>query len=636
MKRSIACTILACLLLVACTATPTATPSPTIAPATATPEPTATPVPSPTPTPKPRTLTICLGSEPASLYLYEDDMYVARVIRQAIYDGPIDTVGYSYQPVILQKLPSLVDGDAVITAVSVEADAPIVDANGDVVKLTSGTRVRPSGCRADDCAVTFDGRPVTMDAMRVTFSLKPEVRWSDGAPLTAQDSVYSFNLARSPDTPNWKWLESRTSSYTATDDYTAVWIGLPGFLDPAYATAFWTPLPEHVWRAYTPATLLEQDAVMRTPLGYGPYVIDKWEPGQYIRLSPNPYYFRAEEGLPYFETLTFRFISNQDVKTGLDALAKGQCDVLSLDLYLERDLPRLQEMEAAGQAAMYPVAAPVWEHLTFNADPPPDYTQPAFFQDVRTRRAVAYCINRQAIIDTVGKGLSTIPDSFLPPEHPLYASNVIRYPYDPAQGQALLEEIGWRDVDGDGIREAHGIPGLFDGTPFHIRYSTTTAETRTQTSALIVADLAACGIQADVEQLDAATFFKDGAGTPLYGRQFDLAEFSWMVDVTPPCDLYLSTQISSANNQWNGQNFGGYHNPVYDAVCQQALAALPGEPEYLTAYSEAQHLFSADLPALPLFFRPRIYAARADLRGFIPDAIAVETWNIEAFALGEE
>jgi len=563
-------------------------------------------------------------------------MYVARVIRQAIYDGPIDTVGYSYQPVILQKLPSLVDGDAVITAVSVEADAPIVDANGDVVKLTSGTRVRPSGCRADDCAVTFDGRPVTMDAMRVTFSLKPEVRWSDGAPLTAQDSVYSFNLARSPDTPNWKWLESRTSSYTATDDYTAVWIGLPGFLDPAYATAFWTPLPEHVWRAYTPATLLEQDAVMRTPLGYGPYVIDKWEPGQYIRLSPNPYYFRAEEGLPYFETLTFRFISNQDVKTGLDALAKGQCDVLSLDLYLERDLPRLQEMEAAGQAAMYPVAAPVWEHLTFNADPPPDYTQPAFFQDVRTRRAVAYCINRQAIIDTVGKGLSTIPDSFLPPEHPLYASNVIRYPYDPAQGQALLEEIGWRDVDGDGIREAHGIPGLFDGTPFHIRYSTTTAETRTQTSALIVADLAACGIQADVEQLDAATFFKGGAGTPLYGRQFDLAEFSWMVDVTPPCDLYLSTQISSANNQWNGQNFGGYHNPVYDAVCQQALAALPGEPEYLTAYSEAQHLFSADLPALPLFFRPRIYAARADLRGFIPDAIAVETWNIEAFALGEE
>jgi peptide/nickel transport system substrate-binding protein len=630
----VTCTLVVCVLLAACTATPTALPSPIIVPATVTPEPTATPAPSPTPTPKPRALTICMGSEPASLYLYEDDMYAARVIREAIYDGPIDTVGYSYQPVILQKLPSLADGDAVIAAVSVEAEALVVDASGDVVKLTSGTRVRPSGCRADECAVTYDGRPITMDSMRVTFNLKPDLRWSDGAPLTALDSVYSFNLARSPETPNWKWLESRTGSYTASDEHTIVWVGLPGFLDSAYVTAFWTPLPAHAWSGYTPSTMLEQDDIMRTPLSYGPYVIDKWEPGQYIRLSPNPYYFRAAEGLPYFETLTFRFISNQDVEIALNALAQDQCDVLSLDLYLERDLQRLREMETAGGSKLYAIASPMWEHLTFNIDPPPDYEQLAFFQDPRTRRAVAYCINRQAITERSIDGLSLVSDAYIPPTHPLYAAaGIVQHPYDPAQGQALLEEIGWRDVDGDGIREAHGIPGFFDGTPFHIRYTTTTADVRQQTSALIVADLSTCGIQADVEQLDAETFFKDGAGTTLYGRQFDIAEFSWLADVIPPCELYLSSAISSADNQWSGQNFGGYNNPVYDAMCEHALAALPGEPEYLTAHSEAQHLFSADLPALPLFFRPRIYAARADLLGFTPDPIAVETWNIETLAL---
>ncbi|MEJ5308930.1 MAG: peptide ABC transporter substrate-binding protein [Anaerolineae bacterium] len=633
------CLFIACLLLAACTATPTTTPAPTAASATATPVPTATatPSPTPTPTPRPRVLTICLGAEPDSLYLYADDTHAAQAIREAIYDGPIDTVGYTYRPVIFDKLPSLADGDATITAVTVETGAQIVDANGDVVKLATGTRVRPGGCRADDCVVTFDGQPLTMDQIQATFTLKPNLRWSDGEPLTAQDSVYSFELARHADTPNWKWLELRTNSYTAPDDRTVIWVGLPGFLDPAYQTAFWTPLPAHAWSRYTPAELLTQNAVNRTPLSYGPYVIDAWTPEQSIRLSPNPYYFRAAEELPFFETLTFRFVSSQNVNTALDALAQGQCDVLGLDLYLDRNLQRLREMAASGEGNLYTISGPIWEHLTFNADPPPDYEQPAFFRDVRTRRAVAHCINRQAIIEQVTGGLGKVSDAYLPHEHPLYAADaVILHPYDPTQGQVLLEEVGWRDLDGDGVREAHGIPGFFDGTAFHIRYSTTTADIHAQIGALVAADLAACGIQAEVEQLEPATFFKDGAGMPLYGRHFDLAEFSWLTDVQPPCGLYLASEISSEVNQWSGQNFGGYNNPIYDALCHQALAALPGEPAYVTAHSEAQRLFSMDLPALPLFFRPRVYAARADLTGFSPDAIAVETWNIEELAFRAE
>ncbi|MGC9396948.1 MAG: peptide ABC transporter substrate-binding protein [Anaerolineae bacterium] len=633
--------LIAGVLLAACTSTPVALPSPTPGLPTATPAPTTTPLPSPTPTltptPKPRVLTICLGAEPDSLYLYADDSRAARIVRETLYDGPIDTVGYSYHPVIVQRLPSLADGDAVLTTVSVETSAQVVDANGDIVKLAAGTRVRPAGCRADDCTVTFDGQPITMDQMQATFILKPDLQWSDGTALTAQDSVYSFDLARDMDTPNWKWLELRTSSYTASDDHTVVWTGLPGFLDPAYRTAFWTPLPAHAWSQHTPAELLTQDAVIRTPLSYGPYVIDAWEPGQYIRLVPNPYYFRTAEGLPYFETLIFRSISNQNVGGAIDALMQGQCDILSLDLYLERDLERLREMETTGEGKLHSVSGPIWEHLTFNADPPPDYEQPAFFQDVRTRRAVAHCINRQAIIEQVTGGLGAVSDAYLPQEHPLYAAeDIILHPYDPPQGQALLEDVGWRDLDGDGIREAHGIPGFFDGAQFHIHYSTTTADMHAQIGTLIAEDLAACGIKVEVEQLEPAKFFKDGAGTPLYGRHFDLAEFSWLTDVQPPCSLYSSTQISSEANQWSGQNFGGYNNPIYDALCEQALAALPGEPAYVTAHGEAQRLFSADLPALPLFFRPSVYVARTDLRGFAPDAIAVETWNVEDWGISNQ
>lgn len=632
--------LLLLLVLAACDVTPelpaktvivTPTPQPTPA---HTPSPTATPLPpSPTPTPAPRALNVCMGAEPASLYLYDDHSYAAQLIREAIYDGPIDTVGYTSRPVILQKLPSLADGDAVITTIDAGAGTRVIDANGDVATLAPGVRVRPSGCRADDCAVTFDEDPVPMDQLRSTFTLIPGLHWSDGQPLTAQDSVYSFDLARNPQTATGKWLELRTASYVAADDQTAVWTGIPGFLDPAYTTAFWTPLPQHVWAAYTVTDLPTQDAVTRTPLGYGAYVIDEWIPGKHVRLSPNPYYFRTAEGLPAFDVLTFRFLPH-NAGQALDALENGRCDILTTEFYLVEELERLKTMAADGELLAYAAPTTRWAHLTFNVDPPPGYDHPAFFRDVHTRQAIAYCIDRQAIVDANPHITDIALDSYVPSDHPLYATGAItRYTYNPAQGQALLDAAGWRDADGDGVREAHNVPGLFDGTPFRVVYTTSQAESRQVISAAIAEDLAACGIQVDVEVLDSGTLFAEGGGTPVFGRHFDLVQLAWLTDVIPPCDLYLSTEVSSEDNQWNGQNFSGYADPAYDAVCVRALNTLPGEPGFEAAHIAAQQRFSAALPELPLFRYVRYLATRPDLEGFIPDAIAVETWHIEAFAL---
>jgi len=218
-------------------------------------------------------------------------------------------------------------------------------------------------------------------------------------------------------------------------------------------------------------------------------------------------------------------------------------------------------------------------------------------------------------------------------DSPYYDHSIEPYPFDIDKAKALLAEAGWRDTDGDSTREAHDIPGFFDGTPFHINYATTTSAAREVVSAAIVEDLAACGIQVDVEQLDAEAFYAEGGGTPVYGRHFDLLQFAWLTDVVPPCDLYLSTEISSDANQWSGQNFSGYTDPAYDAACGQALSVLPGEPDFAAAHGLAQQHFSEALPALPLYYKVWAFATRPDLEGFIPDAIAVETWNIEAFAL---
>ena len=251
--RSVHILILLTLALSACA--PQVTEIPVIPAA-----PTATPAPLPAPTPAPRSLTVCLGAEPTTLYAYGGLNSAARSVLSAIYDGPMDVAEYEYEAVILEKIPNLEDGDAQVGPVTVSAGDLVVESSGAVVSLDAGVRVRPGGCRNDGCAITYDGSSqIQMDQMVVTFTMLEGLTWSDGEPLTASDSVYSFTLASSDDTPVSKFLFDRTQTYEAADEVTVQWWGRPGFIDPDYYTNFWLPLPEHTWSEFSPADLLQVD-----------------------------------------------------------------------------------------------------------------------------------------------------------------------------------------------------------------------------------------------------------------------------------------------------------------------------------------------------------------------------------------
>ncbi|HEB64893.1 MAG TPA: hypothetical protein ENJ02_05055, partial [Chloroflexi bacterium] len=116
-------------------------------------------------------------------------MLAMSSVLEAVFDGPIDARSFDYQPIILEKLPSLADGDAVIQQVTVKEGDKVVDANGSPAELAAGVMIVPSG--AED-PIEYEGGEVTMDQMVVTFKLLPDLKWSDGEPLTAADSVYSF------------------------------------------------------------------------------------------------------------------------------------------------------------------------------------------------------------------------------------------------------------------------------------------------------------------------------------------------------------------------------------------------------------------------------------------------------------
>ncbi len=600
-KKILTLSLALTLILSACQRTP-AQQTPTSNPATQTPS----PVPSPTltpipPTPAPRTLVVCIGQEPQSLYLYSQPSVAAWNILEAIYDGPIDEQNYTAQPVILQKIPSLADGDAAITGVPVSAGDEIIDANGNLATLAKDVPVRPAGCNSTDCAIPWDGSSeLQMDQLRVTFKLLPGLLWSDGQPLTAADSVFSYKLAADPTTPSSKYNIDRTAAYTAVDDLTVQWVGIPGNLSPGSLTNFWLPLPQHLWGNMSPSELLTASESTTTPIGWGPYQIVDWVKGDHITLHKNPNYFKAKDGLPTFDNLVYRFIGT-DTNTSLTALLAGECDIVDRSAQLDSQISTLLELQANHKIQAYFTAGPEVELIDFGIMPasydngynPAAGDRPDYFGDVRTRQAFAYCMDRQTIIDQALQGQSQVIDTYLPPQNPLSAADVAHYGFDVAQGSQLLDEVGWKDSDNDPStpRLAQGVAGVPDGTPLVVDYWTTQAALRSQVASILSQSLGECGIQLNVHTETPENLFAPGPQGPVFGRNFDLVDFSWQGSIYPQCFLYLSSNVPNDGNHWLGENVSGYANPQFDQACTTALQGPPGQTSYIDANRTAQDNF---------------------------------------------
>jgi peptide/nickel transport system substrate-binding protein len=600
-----------------------------------------------TPTPEPqKDLTICMAREPASLYLYASPTESAWSILEAVYDGPIDLVNFQPSPVILQKLPTVKNGDASIKPVVVTEGDPVVDVNGDLAALRSGLTVLPSGCLSNECAVTWDGSTeLKMDQLTASFKVLEGVLWSDGTPVTAEDSVFSYQIASDPATLVNRFLIERTFAYSASDAQTVVWTGIPGYIDSSFAQNFFIPLPKHAWAELSPADLISAPESTEMPLGWGPFVINEWVKGDHITLTKNPNYFRAAEGLPYFNTITYKFFGTQ-ADNNLAALKQGDCDLVDPSAGLEAMLEHVLDAQKAGDIKAYVGQGPVWEEILFNIFPasyadgnsPLTGDRPDFFGDVRTRRAIAMCMDRSHAVNKQLLEQSTIPDGFLPPSHPLAAQGLSSYVYDPESGARLLDEVGWKDVDGNPStpRVAYSIPGVQDGTQFQVTYLVTGAYLRQEVVKVLVESAADCGIQINVKTSEPEELYASAPDGILFGRKFDMAQIAWQAGPNLPCGMFTTADIPNPANQWMGINLGGYSNPVFDSACSTALASSPDSPAYQESNTAVQKLFADELPAIPLYFHLKIAATSPDFCGLDMDVSSRSALrSIESFKIGQ-
>jgi peptide/nickel transport system substrate-binding protein len=632
-------------LLAACNSQPippTVNPDPITTEVTPGPDGEDSPIPdsaTPTQVREERVLKICTGSEPASLFPFGSLSTSARSILQAIYDGPVDEIGFQPSPVILHQIPSIENGEAFFEPVQVMPGDVIVDNSGEPGNLREGTVYRPSGCRGPECAATFSGAgPAQMDSLVVRFRLLPGLRWSDGFPLTARDSEYAYQVAQAVYPAYRPELLRLTYSYKSIDETGVEWRGLPGSQPPQYAQVFFPPLPEQAWQDIPVSQLTISEASQRSPVGWGPYLLEEWVPGESIHLTKNIHYFRSDQGLPYFDRLVFKFTATSQEATR--AVLEGECDLADEASLSRISVSGLQALRSETNLIVHTQPGGGWEQILFGISPWNE-DQPAVFRSPQVRQAVAACIDREGIISELYPDLTFVPDSLLSPDHPLYYPEVSRYPYDPQSASEMLTASGWIDHDNDWHtpRLAQGVPGIQDGTPFEFTYLASNDAERERSASMVVEYLAECGIQANLSFAESSHVYAGGPDGPVFGRQFDAAQLAWMTFSELPCTLFSSNEIPgpypASSKGWGGANAGGFSDQNFDQACRTRHSILADDPAMTAASHQLQGIFSEQLPALPLYMHLRVAASRPDLCGFQMDPSNPNSlWNLEELDYG--
>jgi peptide/nickel transport system substrate-binding protein len=392
---------------------------------------------------------------------------------------------------------------------------------------------------------------INEDGTVITLSVRDDIRWSDGEPITASDFVFTYEMYVSPDNiTNTPYPYSPDDgiivSIEAPDDLTVV----VTFTEPFASwltTIFREVLPEHVLRpVFEDEGTLDNAEWNRNPtVGSGPFVFDEWEIGSFIRFVRNDNYYNEAANL---DSVIIQFVT--DDVAYVDTLIAGGGDFGTFIAY--SDLPQLED---AGLTPEF-VNSGYNEQWLFNLRE--GLGHPAL-QDVKVREALTLGFNRSVITEDLFDG-RTYPASGYWEGSPYDNPDVDAPPYDPDRANQLLDEAGWVDSNGDGTRDK-------DGVELVLRYITNDRQVRQDVQAIVQQQYMDIGVGIEILNYPSDIYFNSySAGGPVSTGDYDIAEFSTTGFFPDPNTTdFLCTEITSEDNP-DGTNDRGYCNPEVDAL----------------------------------------------------------------------
>ncbi|MCL6631878.1 MAG: peptide-binding protein [Alicyclobacillus herbarius] len=433
--------------------------------------------------------------------------------------------------------------------------------------------VQPWDLAAEPLKVSNGGKTYTV-------KLKQNAKWSDGKPVTADDVIFTLKTIMNPKAGSPGISEyDKIQSIKKVDDYT-VQVTLKQVYAPFnYALGLLTPVPEHVLKNVDPSKLQKYayGADPSKTVTDGPWVWKTWKQKQYLEFDRNPNYWGPK---PHIDKVIYKIYADENTMT--QALMKGDIDVDSAI-----PVQQLSAVENNQNDKVINKPGPMYEFLAFNfkASNFPGNFDP--FTDPKTRQAIYYALDRQAMVKDILKGTGTIVNSpFL--HNAWYDVNdqATSFTYDPAKAKQLLKEAGWKPGP-DGILQK-------DGHKFSFQLQYNTGNTRReQVASVIQQELKAVGIDCQPKGIDFSAWIDQN----LNPGKFQAVLLSWQMNTPDPDQESI---YSSKYFPPNGQNMGWYKNTETDKLWVEGYSTVD-RAKRKQIYGQIAKDFSQDPPYVFLY-----------------------------------
>lgn len=510
----------------------------------------------------------------AALILLSGSIFFIRVYLRLTVPTP--QVGGSYTEGLLQE-PRTINPLFAST-----------DADRDLARLVFSSLITYSGSGEPmlDLAESYE---ISQDGKTYTVSMRQNAFWHDGKPVTADDVVFTIKTIqnsqyKSPLRANWQGVE------VEKNDLYSVRFTLRSPYAPFIENLSLGIIPKHLWEKINPDQAFLHELNLK-PVGSGPYVFDKMRQERdgnitWYQLKRNSNFYR--EG-PYLKKIVFYFFDTEE-----EMLAAWQRD--RIDGFGPFPPQRLKEVPIE-HTKVSPITMPRLFGIFFNEK------KNTILAEKSIRQAVAFALDKARVATAVSSSGAIPIDSVLPLATAGYTSDIITYPLDLAQSAELLDKAGWKDSNGDGVRDKKSKKDLVS---LKFTLSTSDWPDLMRTAAIIQEELKQAGIEINIEKHT----FTELESSIIRPRNFEMLLFGQVYGYEPdPFAFWHSSQIKDP-----GLNIAMYSNKKADRLLEEARRSADLNARS-KKYRELQKLVAQDLPAIFLYSQLYYYLLPSSIQG---------------------
>lgn len=472
------------------------------------------------------------------------------------------------------------------------------------------------------------------DGKSVTWKLKPGVKWHDGKPFTADDVVFNWEYVTDPATAAVTIATYRDITVEKVDDLTVRILfkkPTPFWADAFVGASGGQILPKHLLAEYKGSKSREAP-INLSPVGTGPYKFVEFKPGDLIRGVLNPDYHMPNR--PYFDTIEMKG-GGDAVSAARAVIQTGEYD-FGWNIQVEDDV--LLRLEKGGKGKTIYAVGGDTEFIALNStDPNTEVdgerssmkTKHPLFSDPAVRKALSMLVDRESIKKAIyGRAGRTTANFLNGPEK--FVSKNTSWEFSIEKAIKILDDAGWKP-GADGIREK-------DGKKLKLLYQTSINGPRQKTQAIVKQACQKAGIDVELKSVVASVFFSSDVANPDTYAHFyaDLEMFQIPMSQPDPAAhmrRYVSANVATKENKWQGTNFPRWVNKDYDAAIEAAESEI--DPVKRAAlYVKCNDLLIQDTVFIPAMHRLKVEAAANDLRpvvsGWANETDNIHDWYREA------